>query len=130
TNAGAPSNNFAFACEQALAAAVLSVDLTVINALPVPTDGHGQKYLYHLPTIDDPNPSRIDVLPGDLSHADANDPFGGNDGLNQARIVQGGPVQVYASGFRNPYDVMIAKTPHKVGKMYTIDNAANSGWGG
>jgi chitodextrinase len=130
TNAGAPSNNFAFACEQALAAAVLSVDLAAINALPVLTDSHGQNYLYNLPTVDDPNPSRADVLPGDLSHADANDPFGGNDGLNQGRIVEGGPVQVYASGFRNPYDVMIARTPHKVGKMYTIDNAANSGWGG
>jgi chitodextrinase len=130
SNAGAPSNNFAFACEQALAAAVLSVDLTALNALPVQTDARGQKYLYNLPTVNDPNPARVDALPGDLNYADTNDPFGGNDGLNQARIVPGGPVQVYASGFRNPYDVLIAKTPHKVGKMYTIDNAANSGWGG
>ena len=48
----------------------------------------------------------------------------------QAKLVLGGPVQVYASGFRNPYDVLIAKTAGKVGKMYTSDNAGNSGWGG
>jgi chitodextrinase len=129
TNAGSPSNNFAFASEAALAAAVLSVDLTAIEAMPVQTDSHGQQYIYNLPTVNDPNPSRTDV-PGNPDHADANDPFGGNDGLNQGRLVQGGPVQVHASGFRNPYDVMIAKTPGRVGKMYTIDNAANSGWGG
>ncbi len=61
---------------------------------------------------------------------DMNDPFGGNDGLNQAKLVEGGPVQVFASGFRNPYDVLIGKTPDLLGKMYTFDNAANSGWGG
>lgn len=126
TNAGGPSNNFAFACETALAAAILTVDLTAINALPVQTDAYGQNYLYNLPTLDDPNPARAHNLDG----SDVNDPFGGNDGLNQAKLVAGGPVQVYASGFRNPYDVLIAKTPGKVGKMYTFDNAGNSGWGG
>ena len=126
TNAGGPSNNFAFSCETALAAAVLSIDLTAINALPVQTDAYGQQYLYDLPTVNDPNPSRAHNLDG----SDVNDPFGGNDGLNQAKLVAGGPVQVYASGFRNPYDVLIAKTPGKVGKMYTFDNAGNSGWGG
>lgn len=126
TNAGAPSNNFAFSCETALAAAVLSIDLTAINALPVQTDAYGQQYIYDLPTVNDPSPSRAHNLDG----SDVNDPFGGNDGLNQAKLVAGGPVQVYASGFRNPYDVLIAKTAGKVGKMYTFDNAGNSGWGG
>lgn len=126
TNAGGPSNNFAFSCETALAAAVLSIDLTAINALPVQTDAYGQRFLYDLPTVNDPNPSRAHNPNG----SDVNDPFGGNDGLNQAKLVLGGPVQVYASGFRNPYDVLIAKTAGKVGKMYTFDNAGNSGWGG
>lgn len=126
TNAGGPSNNFAFASETALAAAILSVDLTAINALPVKIDPYGQHYLYDLPTLDDPNPARAHNPDG----SDLHDPFGGNDGLNQAKIVAGGPVQIYASGFRNPYDVLIAKTPGKVGKMYTFDNAGNSGWGG
>ena len=34
-------------------------------------------------------------------------------------------MQVYAPGFRNPYDLVIAKS----GKMYTIDNGGNAGWG-
>ncbi len=130
TNAGGPSNNFAFSCETALAAAVLSIDLAAIEALPVKTDAYGQQYLYDIPTVNDPNPARADVVPANLDHADANDPFGGNDGLNQARLVAGGPVQIHASGFRNPYDIVIAKTPGRVGKMYTFDNAGNSGWGG
>lgn len=126
SNAGAPSNNFAFSCETALSAAVLSIDLPAIEAMPVQTDAYGQQYIYNIPTVNDPNPARAHNGDG----SDVNDPFGGNDGLNQARIVEGGPVQVFASGFRNPYDVMIAKTGARAGKMYTFDNAANSGWGG
>ncbi len=130
TNAGGPSNNFAFSCETALAASVLSIDLLAINALPIQIDTYGQHYIYNIPTLNDPNPGRVDVVPANADHADVNDPFGGNDGLNQAKLVLGGPVQVYASGFRNPYDVLISKIPGRVGKMYTFDNAANSGWGG
>ncbi|WP_229310725.1 malectin domain-containing carbohydrate-binding protein, partial [Larkinella arboricola] len=116
TNAGSPSNNFAFTPEYALTAAVLSVDLAAIEAMP--TQGTGpNKYKYDLPTLDDPD------RPG---NPDANDPFGGNDGLNQAKIVPGGPVQVFASGFRNPYDLVITKSR----KMYVTDNGANPGWGG
>ena len=126
SNAGAPSNNFAFSCETALSAAVLSIDLPAIDAMPVLTDAYGQQYLYDIPTVNDPNPARAHNGDG----SDVNDPFGGNDGLNQARLVEGGPVQIFASGFRNPYDVLIAKTGARAGKIYTFDNAANSGWGG
>ena len=35
-------------------------------------------------------------------------------------------MQVYEPGFRNPYDLLIAKS----GKMYTIDNSSNAGAGG
>ncbi len=126
TNAGGPSINFAYMGETALSAAILSIDLDAIEAMPVKTDPYGQKYLYDLPTLDDPNPSRAHNPNG----ADVNDPFGGNDGLNQAKLVEGGPVQIYSPGWRNPYDLLITKTPGHEGRMYSFDNGANVGWGG
>ena len=105
TNKGAPLHNFAELPEYALSAAVLSVDL----APSAPT--------YNLPTLDDED------RPGTV---DANDPFGGNDGQNQARLVPGGPVQIHAAGFRNPYDLVTTES----GDLYTIDNGGNAGWGG
>lgn len=105
TNMGAPSNNFAYLPEFALSAAILSVDLDAIGDTT-----------YDLPTLDDED------QPG----ADTTDPFGGNDGLNQAVLVPGGPVQVYAPGFRNPFDVLLTQD----GRLYSIDNGPNAGWGG
>lgn len=106
TNMGAPSHNFAGLAEYALSAAVLSVDLDAIGSTT-----------YDLPTLDDQD------RPGPV---DAGDPFGGNDGRNQARLVPGGPVRVWASGFRNPYDLAVTQA----GAVYTIDNGGNAGWGG
>lgn len=105
-NMGAPSLNFSFLPEYALSAAILTVDLDAIGSTT-----------YDLPTLDDED------RPGII---DANDPFGGNDGKNQAIIVPGGPVQVYSPGYRNPYDLLI----HTNGQLYTIDNGPNAGWGG
>jgi lysophospholipase L1-like esterase/N-acetylneuraminic acid mutarotase len=105
TNRGATSNNFARLPEFALSAAILSVDLGAIG-----------NSTYDLPTLDDENRAGT---------PDANDPFGGNNGKNQARLVPGGPVQVHAPGFRNPYDILI----HSSGRMYSIDNNGNAGWG-
>ena len=119
TNAGSPSTNFAYTSEYALSAAILSIDLDAINAMTVKGSGN-TAYKYDLPTVDDP--TRTNNADG----TDLNDPFGGNNGLNQAKIVAGGPVQVYASGFRNPYDLVITQAR----KMYTVDNGANQGWGG
>ncbi|GAB3163293.1 PKD domain-containing protein [Telluribacter humicola] len=120
TNAGSPSTNFAYASEYALTTAVLSIDLAAIEALP--TQGSGNtKYKYDLPTLDDPTRA---------GNPDAGDPFGGNDGLNQAKVIPGGPVKVFATGFRNGYDLVITKTPGKSRRMYVIDNGANQGWGG
>lgn len=110
TNMGAPSNNFALLPEYALSAAILSVDLNGLGTIP-----------YDIPTLDDPLPSRTTGTPG----VDLNDPFGGDDGANQGKLVAGGPVQVYAPGFRNPYDLVL----NRAGRMYTIDNGPNSGWG-
>jgi Malectin domain/Secretion system C-terminal sorting domain len=117
TNAGSSSNNFAFLCEYALGGAILKIDLSKIE-----TDFAGS---YKLPTLDDP--TRSNTGPGG---SDANDPFGGNDGLNQAKLVIGGPVQIHSPGHRNPYDLVITKTPGKEGRMYSVDNGANGGWGG
>jgi hypothetical protein len=105
TNMGATSNNFSMLPEFALSAAILSIDLDAIG-----------NTTYNLPTLDDE--TRV-------TNNDANDPFGGNDGKNQAKIVPGGPVQVFAPGFRNPYDLLI----HSSGRMYTVDNGPNAGWG-
>jgi len=106
TNMGAPSNNFTFLPEYALSACILAVDLDAIG-----------NTTYDLPTLDDEDRPGVN---------DASDPFGGNVGKNQARLVPGGPVQVHSSGFRNPFDVVL----HSSGRMYSIDNGPNSGWGG
>ena len=108
TNMGAPSSNFGETPEFALSAAILEIELTH------PQLASGQ---YDLPTLDDPD------RPGTN---DANDPFGGNDGKNMAIWDPAGPVQVYSGGWRNIYDLVIAQS----GKMYTIDNGPNGGWGG
>ena len=106
TNTGGPSNNFARLPEYALSAAILEIDLAAIG-----------DSTYDLPTLDD------ETRPG---KQDKYDPFGGNDGRNQAKLVPGGPVQVYAPGFRNPYDIVLTND----GRMYTVDNGGNAGWGG
>ncbi|UOQ68637.1 PKD domain-containing protein [Hymenobacter volaticus] len=119
TNAGSPSVNFAFTPEYALSAAILSIDLDAISKLPVKGTGNNS-YIYDLPTLDDPD--RANLADG----SDPFDPFGGNDGLNQAKIVVGGPVQIFSPGYRNPYDIVITRAR----RMYTIDNGANQYWGG
>ncbi|RYY95108.1 MAG: hypothetical protein EOO11_16530, partial [Chitinophagaceae bacterium] len=119
TNAGAPSTNFNLTTEYALAAAIVSINLNTIMAMPTKGSGNNS-YKYDLPTLDDP--TRANNADG----SDVNDPFGGNDGLNQAMIVPGGPVQIFAGGLRNAYDLVITKSR----KMYTVDNGANQGWGG
>ena len=131
TNAGAPSNNFAGQSEYAYSAAILKVDLGAIKAMPVQTDPvSGQAYVYDLPTLDDPTRANVNGItdPNDPGYdgIDVNDVFGGNDGLNQAKITADSPVQVYSPGYRNPYDVLLTED----GKLYTYDNGANAGWGG
>lgn len=133
SNAGAPSNNFAFHTEYAYAAAILSVDLDALDDLPVLNDGLTD-YVLDLPTLDDPtrpNENGIeDPTDPQYNGIDENDPFGGNDGLNQAKIVPDSPVQIHSPGYRNAYDVIITTSAGRGGRMYTIDNGANGGWGG
>ena len=106
TDNGAPSFHFEFLPEYALSAALLRIDLRALG--PPPHD---------LATLDDPTHE------GD---PDAADPFGGNRGLNQARLVEGGPIQLHTTGLRNPYDVHLARS----GRLYVTDNGPNAGGGG
>lgn len=112
TNMGAPSNNFLKTPEYAYSTAILQVDLNAIG-----------NSTYDLPTLDDEDRTNVNSVQG---FEDINDPFGGNNGKNQAVLVPGGPVQIYAPGFRNNYDIVISK----LGKMYSFDNGPNAGWGG
>ncbi len=105
SNMGAPLKDNDIVPEYAYSAAILTVDLNAIG-----------NTTYDMPTLDDPN------RPG---NPDANDPFGGDGGLNQAMIVPNSPVQIYAPGFRNSYDLVLTDS----GRLYTITNGANSGWG-
>ncbi len=118
TNSGAPSAEFAYLTEYALSAAVLEVDLDLLDAMPV-VEASGHRYVYDLPTLDDP--TRQNLSPG----VDVGDPFGGNDGLNQAVLETDGPVRIYASGLRNAYDLLRLTS----GGLITVDNGGNPGWG-
>ncbi|MBC2840231.1 malectin domain-containing carbohydrate-binding protein [Robiginitalea sp. SC105] len=129
TNAGSPSDNFAWTTEYALSAAILSVNLTMLEAMPIQNDGV-RNYIYDIPTLDDPTRANANGItdpdsPG-YNGIDVNDPWGGNDGLNQAMVVEGGPVQIFSPGYRNSYDLVVTQD----GKVYATDNGANGGWGG
>jgi Ca2+-binding RTX toxin-like protein len=118
TNMGSPSALFAYLPEYAYSAAILSVDLTAIDKMTQKIDPEsGQAYVYDLPTLDDPTRGGAGQL--------AETVFGGNDGLNMAKITADSPVQVYAPGFRNPYDLVLTQA----GKLYALDNGGNLNWG-
>ncbi|MBX9851619.1 MAG: hypothetical protein K2X86_07645 [Cytophagaceae bacterium] len=124
TNAGSPSKLFAYISEYVLSAAVLSINLQAIEAMPVKDASGAHPYKYDIPTLDDPTRSN------NPDGSDINDPFGGNDGLNMGKIVADGPVQVFIPGLRNAYDMALTKTPGRAGRLYLIDNGANPNWGG
>ncbi len=106
TNTGAPSHNFALLPEVALSGAILEIDLNKLGNTP-----------YDLPTLNDEDRSGAN---------DYNDPFGGNNGKNQAILEANGPVQIYAPGFRNAYDLVLTES----NRLYTVDNGGNANWGG
>jgi len=128
-NAGGPSTNFAYLNEYALSAAILAVNLTALNNMPILSD-NGRSYIYNLPTVDDPTrPNANGIEDPDISGyngIDINDPWGGNDGLNQAKLVPGSPIQILSSGYRNAYDLVVTES----GALYVTENGANGGWGG
>ncbi|MEO1361919.1 MAG: PKD domain-containing protein, partial [Pseudomonadota bacterium] len=145
-NKGAPSNNFAYTPEYYYSAALLRIDLTQLAQMEADLVAGGglnggtdyvDEYVYALPTLDDPTRTNNSAVTGDgaLDSADgttgavdyeAADTFGGNDGRNQAKYDEDGPVQVYSPGYRNAYDVVITEA----GNIYTFDNGPNNNWGG
>ena len=131
TNAGSPCTNFAWLTEFALSAAVLIVDLDQINAMPILTDPVSTRnYIYDIPTLDDPTRANANGIEDPNNPAydgiDLLDPWGGNDGLNQAKIVPNGPVQIFSPGYRNTFDLVVTQS----GAVYVTENGANGGWGG
>lgn len=129
TNAGAPSNNFAYITEYALSGAVLALDITALEALPILNDG-ARNYIYDIPTLDDPTRANLNGIespdtPG-YDGVDINDPWGGNDGLNMGMLIPGSPVKMFSPGYRNTYDTIITEDGH----VFVTDNGANGGWGG
>ncbi len=131
SNGGAPAQAFAYLCEYALAGAILTVDLNILDTMPILVDTNsGANFIYDLPTVDDPTRANAngisDPMDMDYNGVDLHDPFGGNDGLNQARLMSDGPVQIYATGIRNMYDL----TRTELGYLYGWDNGPNPGWGG
>lgn len=137
TNKGAPGNNFSGTPEYFFSGSLNVVDLDIIESMPVYTDLRtNTQYVYDLPTLDDPTRTNIDNSSPDFPYGpahplfnasiDPGDPFGGNNGLNQAIPEPNGPVQVFSPGYRNAYDIVITEN----GRLYTSDNGPNGGWGG
>lgn len=131
TNNGAPSSYFSYAAEYALSGTVLEIDLIDIDSRPVLTDPMGsqggtpRQYVYDLPTLDDPSVAN-DGIREDAEGMDTAGPWGGNDGLNMSVLPADAPLRVYASGFRNHYDLVLSES----GQLYTVDNGSNEDVGG
>lgn len=121
TNVGAPSQEFAYLSEYAYSSAIVRIDVAAIEAMPSQTY-RGQTYKYVLPTVNDPTRSAA----GDVLAAGQPEIYGGNDGLNQARLTPDSPVQIYSTGYRNLYDLVVTES----GQIYGIDNSGNPTWGG
>jgi glucose/arabinose dehydrogenase len=96
TNMGAPSARFSYTPEYELAGAVLEIDMRSLDP------------------------------PYDLPTRGGDGPFGGEAGANQAVVGPGSPVSLFATGFRNPYDLVRTER----GRIYTVDNGPAYYWGG
>ena len=138
TNSGAPSQNLVYTPEYYLSAAIIEIDVNTIEGLDSQFE-NGQEYKYDLPTLGILREERDGDVDGEGFAKNATNPFGGNDGYNQAYLEQGGPIEIFATGFRNAYDVeVVVLQPGDVGyvegsdtnyRVYTWDNGANNNWG-
>ncbi len=131
TNNGAPSQFFSYTGEYALSGTVLEIDLNDINSRAVLTDNaagqNGRQYVYDLPTLDDPTIANVtDGVGEDAQGLDEAGPWGGNDGFNMSILPADAPLRIFADGFRNHYDLVIADN----GNLYTVDNGSNANLGG
>lgn len=129
TNNGAPSQFFAYTGEYALSGTVLEIDLKDIESRPIKTDpaggqkGVSRKYVYDLPTLDDPSVKNNGVKENKKG-LDVAGPWGGNDGFNMAILPSDAPLRIFADGFRNHYDLAL-----RDGKLFTVDNGSNQNLG-
>ncbi|MFC5973466.1 malectin domain-containing carbohydrate-binding protein [Halomarina salina] len=114
SGSGAPNDEFTFTPEYAYSAAILSVDVDAVEGMSTKTDTGNVPYKHDLPTL---NPS--------VSQAPDSTPFGGMGGQNMAVWESNSPVQVYATGLRNSYDI----TQTEDGTLYATDNGVGGGWG-
>ncbi|MFZ5779478.1 MAG: PQQ-dependent sugar dehydrogenase, partial [Pseudomonadota bacterium] len=131
TNNGAPSHFFANTAEYGLAAAVLEIDLAALDAMADKVftyeSGATSVYKYDLPTLDDPTVANDGATGNETADGlDVTDPFGGNDGLNQAILPADAPLRIFATGLRNAYDLVLTQS----GRLFTVDNGGNEGLGG
>jgi hypothetical protein len=110
SGAGAPNDKFAFTPEYALSAAILEIDLGQLESNHDPKDAANvdAQYLYDVPTVDE-----------------SDGVFGGEDGQDMAVFAPTDPVDVYAPGFRNSYDLTLTED----GRLYATDNGVGGGWG-
>ncbi|MEO0466643.1 MAG: malectin domain-containing carbohydrate-binding protein, partial [Pseudomonadota bacterium] len=135
TNAGAPGQNFAYTPEYWLSGTLVEVDLSDIEARIANgetfDDGFGNTVVYDLPSLG---------IDRDGFTKNSNNPFGGNDGYNQTYLTADSPLDIFATGFRNAYDVQVVEidvtdprydsTPGADNFLvYTWDNGANGSWG-
>ncbi len=126
TNNGSPSSKFAYLSEYALSSAVLKVDLAQLDAMPINGADTANPWVYDLPTLDDPTVANVDTDNDGVPDEDPNGVFGGNDGLNMAKFVPGGPIEIFSTGYRNPYDIVMTED----GRIFVTDNGGNPTWGG
>ena len=109
TNAGVKHTKLGGLDESPFSAAILKAEITK-------PDFNGE-IQYELPD----NLTGELEIPGNLAFDPATSQYWGG----VARVVDGVDVSVYASGLRNPYDLVWTTS----GKLYSTDNAANTGFG-
>ena len=118
TNYGAPSANFGNRCEKLFSGAILVADVNTILGVS------GTGAIDVQPTAEplDPIPecigesrSRVGTYAVDL----------GNYRIDQGVLTAAFPVKAYATGMRNPYDLVWTQA----GKLYATDNGGNPGYG-
>lgn len=145
TNTGAPGPLFLYLPEYYYSGSIIAVDLDMLESMEAnngvktyttPPQNNGgnpvvNKYLFDLPTLDDPTRANVPGTNLDQPASTCNsdivvDVMGGNEGLNMAIRDDSGVVRIIASGFRNQFDLAIGQD----GSLYTVDNGSNGGWGG
>jgi len=102
TNFGAPSSKLGERGETLLSGSIVVVDVALIDALPLDVRPMGEGGTYPIT---------------------AADPW-----FTRGALTETTPLRVFATGFRNPYDLVWTRASQQP-RLYATDNGANSGWG-